>query len=96
MQEKMRTVLRIAAQWHHRDLCLGAFGVGPAFRNPVKEVARMWRELIFEEPEFEGAFSNIVFCIETNQATNPRVGTQDLEIFQREFDVRTVYPTSYR
>jgi hypothetical protein len=96
MQEKMRTVLRIAAQWQHRDLCLGAFGVGPAFRNPAKVVARMWRELIFEEPEFDGAFSNIVFCIESNQAGNPKGGAADLEVFRQEFDARTVYPTTYR
>jgi uncharacterized protein (TIGR02452 family) len=96
MKEKMRTVLRIAVQWHHRDLCVGAFGVGPVFRNPVKEVARMWRELIFEEDEFDGAFGNIVFCIESGQAGNPRGGAGDLEVFKREFDASTVYPTSYR
>ncbi|KAF1984152.1 hypothetical protein K402DRAFT_151377 [Aulographum hederae CBS 113979] len=65
-KEKMRTILRIAAHCGHRELCLGAFGVGPVFRNPAREVARMWRELLFDEEEFRGVFSNVVFAVERN------------------------------
>ena len=49
MREKMRTVLRLASYCGHTSICIGAFGVGPIFRNPVGEVARMWRKLLFEE-----------------------------------------------
>jgi uncharacterized protein (TIGR02452 family) len=96
MQEKMRTVLRIAAYWQHREICIGAFGVGPAFRNPVGEVAKMWRELLFEEDEFQGVFRDVVFCIESNQPGNTRGGVQDLQVFKDEFRAANVFPTPYR
>ncbi|KAF2835925.1 hypothetical protein M501DRAFT_1007747 [Patellaria atrata CBS 101060] len=98
MLEKMRTVLRIAAAYGHKDLCLGAFGLGPVFRNPVREVAGMWRMLLFSEAEFVGAFSNVVFAIESHQSspTTSRPSQSELEIFQEEFDPSNVFKTSYR
>jgi uncharacterized protein (TIGR02452 family) len=53
MRDKMRTILRTAASNEHRTLVLGAFGCG-AFRNPPKEVARLWREVLVDEREFHG------------------------------------------
>lgn len=96
MKEKMRTVLRIAVKWEHRELCMGAFGVGPGFRNPVKEVAMMWRSILFSEPEFQGAFTNIVFAIESNSNGSASGGTSDYAIFKQEFDPSNVFKTAYR
>lgn len=96
MKEKMRTILRIAAARQHHDLCMGAFGVGYGFRNPASQVARMWREILFSEKEFQGAFSNIVFAIE-NSTSGPSKGSlTDLEIFRKEFDPSNVIKTTYR
>lgn len=96
MKEKMRTVLRIAALRQHQDLCIGSFGVGFGFRNPAVQVASMWRELLFCEPEFQKAFSNIVFVLESASNGSSKSGLTDLEVFKREFDPSNVMKTSYR
>jgi hypothetical protein len=96
MKEKMRAVLRIASYCGHRNLVLGAFGLGPIFRNPATEVARMWRKLLFEEEEFHGAFQDVVFAIDSSMVGAPSKGClPDFEVFQREFDPRTLFPTKY-
>ena len=95
MKEKMRTILRIAVERKHSDLCMGAFGVGFGFRNPATQVAAMWREILFSEKEFQGAFSNIVFAIESTGGSS-NDGTTDLEIFRKEFAPSNVIKTSYR
>lgn len=96
MKEKMRTVLRIAASRQHCDLCIGAFGVGYGFRNPAKQVAGMWRELLFNETEFQGIFSNIVFALEGTSSSSSKGGISDLEVFRGEFDPSNTHRTSYR
>lgn len=89
MKEKIRIVLRIAAAWGHRDLCVGAFGAGPSFRNPVCELARMWKDVLFSEPEFKGAFCNIVFAIESE-------ASPEFEAFKLELDPSNVCKTTFR
>ncbi|KAF2087226.1 hypothetical protein K490DRAFT_42602 [Saccharata proteae CBS 121410] len=96
MLDKMRAVLRISAAWGHKDICLGAFGVGPVFRNPAEEVAKMWKMLLFHEAEFQGAFSNVVFAIDKNQPGNSRGAPCEHDIFKRELDPSNVFRTSYR
>ena len=96
MKEKMRTVLRIAAISQHSDLCMGAFGVGPGFRNPVAQVASMWRDILFSEPEFQGVFANIVFAIESSGSASTEGGLTDFAIFEKEFDPGNIVKTSWR
>lgn len=89
----MRMVLRIAARHGHSDMCMGAFGVGPGFRNPVRQVAAMWRDLLFGEEEFKNAFNNIVFAIENTMTGISKGAFSDHEIFKREFDPSIVVPS---
>lgn len=96
MKEKMKTILRIAAYWRHRDICLGAFGVGPIFRNPARETANIWKQLLFEDKEFEGAFENIVFAIDTSASSSAKTCASDLETYRDVFDPRHLFPTKYR
>ncbi|KAL2045675.1 hypothetical protein N7G274_002105 [Stereocaulon virgatum] len=96
MKEKMRTVLRIAVTRQHSDLCMGAFGVGFGFRNPAFQVASMWRELLFSDKEFQGAFGNIVFALESTTNTASKGGMTDLEVFKKEFDPSNTHRTTYR
>lgn len=96
MMEKMRVVLRIAAAWRHRDLCMGPFGVGPAFRNPVHQIAAMWRALLFTEPEFQGVFDNVVFAVESAAGGNAKDGMTDFDVFNQEFHPSNVVQTAYR
>ena len=94
--EKMRTVLRIAALHDHKDICIGSFGTGPTFRNPMKEVAKMWKELLFHEEEFYGVFANVVFAIDTNLCSGRKNGISEYEVIRDEFDPRSIFRTVYR
>ena len=96
MKEKMRNVLRIAATWQHKDVCLGAFGSGPGFRNPVQQLASMWRDILFSETEFQGLFTNIVFAIENASGSSDSPELTDYEVFKQEFDPSNVFKTAYR
>ncbi|KAI9798148.1 MAG: hypothetical protein M1825_005409 [Sarcosagium campestre] len=95
MKEKVRSILRVAARHSHKDLCVGAFGAGTAFRNPVGEVARMWKDILFSEEEFDGVFANVVFAIETNPGGSPRGSLTDYEVFKQEFDPSNIFRTPY-
>ncbi|MCJ1282780.1 hypothetical protein MMC26_002106 [Xylographa opegraphella] len=96
MKENIRTVLRIAVAWRHQNLCVGAFGSGPVFRNPVQQLAIMWKDILFGEIEFQGAFTNVVFAIE-NISTSPNLGQRsDYEVFKQEFDADNIFKTAYR
>ncbi|KAI9850405.1 MAG: hypothetical protein M1838_005738 [Thelocarpon superellum] len=94
MQEKIRTILRLAARHRHKDLCLGAFGVGPHFRNPVGQVAIMWREVLFDEPEFSGVFANVVFGIEKGQVSGSNDSPTDFDVFKHEFNPSRILRTA--
>jgi uncharacterized protein (TIGR02452 family) len=97
MREKMRSVLRIAANRGHPSICIGAFGVGPVFRNPVAEVARMWRKLLFEEAEFQGIFTDVVFAIDNSLSRDTSNGNMlEIDVFRNEFDPSAIVPTRYR
>ena len=96
MKEKMRGIVRIAAARKHPDIVMGAFGVGFGFKNPAIQVARMWREILFGEPEFHGVFSSIVFAIESASGGTSKDGLTDIEVFRKEFDPSNIIQTSYR
>ncbi|KAJ5388316.1 hypothetical protein N7509_010857 [Penicillium cosmopolitanum] len=61
MKNKMRLILRVAANSYHRRLVLGAIGCG-AFGHPSKRVAELWLDVLSEE-EFGGWFETIVFAV---------------------------------
>ena len=65
VRSKIKTILRIAAYQNHTNIVLGPWGCGPQFRNPAKEVAQLFRELLFEDAEFYGQFGTIVFAFDT-------------------------------
>jgi uncharacterized protein (TIGR02452 family) len=60
-KQKIRSILRAAAQHGHDALVLGALGCG-AFSNSPEIISRYFRE-IFEEPEFKGRFKKVGFGI---------------------------------
>ena len=72
-KEKIRTILRIAGQYNHDCLILGAFGCG-AFANPPHHVAKLFKE-VFSEDEFSGVFKYVIFSIfedhNSGKAHNP-------------------------
>ncbi|KAH0545428.1 hypothetical protein FGG08_000429 [Glutinoglossum americanum] len=84
MKEKLRTILRIAADNQYKMLCVGAFGVGPGFLNPAGEVAAMWKDVPFEE-EFRGVFRAIVFAIKKPKDESVGEGETEYDIFNAQF-----------
>jgi hypothetical protein len=71
MRDKIHTALRIAIHYKYERLCIGTFGLGPGFRNPVEEVAIMWRDALLKDPEFIGRFRDIVFAFEAPEGLEP-------------------------
>lgn len=61
MANKMRLILRVAANAYHRRLVLGALGCG-VFGHPPRAVAQLWHKVLSEE-EFRGWFEMIVFAV---------------------------------
>ena len=59
---KLKSVLCSAAIHGHDSLVLSAWGCG-AFKNPPFGQSKLWREILFDDKEFEGKFKKIVFAI---------------------------------
>jgi uncharacterized protein (TIGR02452 family) len=79
MKEKIRIILRTAIKNKHRKIVLGAFGCG-AFRNPPKEVACLFADVLLE-PEFSGGWwEDVVFAV-LNQGF---AGKMNFDWFERE------------
>ncbi|POS85927.1 hypothetical protein EPUL_003375 [Erysiphe pulchra] len=72
MREKIYLALRIAIWFKHTRLCIGTFGLGNGFGNPTEEVAKLWRDALLHNKEFEGYFGDVVFSFESPEgpATN--------------------------
>lgn len=96
MKDKIRTALRIAAYYHHRELFVGAFGAGPGFRNPVHQLAIMWRDILCSEPEFQGAFNKVVFGIEKPPAGSNSMEPSDHDVFKVELDANHIFKAAHR
>jgi hypothetical protein len=78
-KDKMRLCLRMAASRGHRLLVLGALGCG-AFKNPPKEVANCWLEVL-QEPEFQGGWWKAIWF-----AVFDRRNEGNFEIFRDVLD----------
>ncbi|SPQ25028.1 caa5e1df-d3d9-4c00-8a4f-5f2f830aabfd [Thermothielavioides terrestris] len=78
-KDKMRLCLRMAAARGHTMLVLGALGCG-AFRNPPREVAACWAEVLAETEFAGGWFKEIWFAV------YDRRNEGNFEIFQEAFD----------
>jgi uncharacterized protein (TIGR02452 family) len=109
MKEKIRTALRIAVYYDHPDICIGAYGCGPIFRNSTREVATMFRDILFFENEFKGHFSNVVFAFEPHPPGSPGTSGSsgssssggstsqktDMQVFKEVFDPAKIYNQTY-
>lgn len=85
-KEKIRTILRICAEFNHDCLILSAFGCG-AFKNPPHHIAKLFKN-VFNEDEFKNCFKLVVFAILDDHNTwkehNPE---GNILPFLREFEI---------
>lgn len=90
-KNKIRCVLRVAAQQGHSKLVLGALGCG-VFGNPPTEVANCFLD-VFKEEEFQGGWwEDIVFAVLDN-ARGPQRGKDgagNFGLFYRALDGKVV------
>ena len=109
MKDKIRTALRIAVYYDHPDICFGAYGCGPIFKNPTREVATMFKDILLFEEEFKGQFSNVVFAFESgssgsssssssgsSSSSSSPTQKSDMQIFKEIFDPAKLYNTAYK
>lgn len=61
MEDKMRMILRVTADNHHRRLVLGALGCG-VFEHHPQQVADCWKKVL-QEKEFKGWFEMVLFAV---------------------------------
>ena len=78
MEDKVRSILRIALRNGQTTLVLGALGCG-AFHNPPKHVAEIFKAVLAED-EFDGVFKAIYFAIIDDHNSNG-----NLAAFQKVF-----------
>lgn len=86
-KDKIRVVLRVAANQGHRRLMLGALGCG-AFRNPPEDVAQCFLE-VFNEDEFQGGWwEDVVFAVLDNAKGDKggKDGVGNFGVFYRTLD----------
>lgn len=82
-KDKMRLCLRMAASKGHTMLVLGAMGCG-AFRNPPKEIANCWMEVLGETEFGGGWFKEVWFAV------FDRRNEGNFEVFEGRFDGKVV------
>jgi uncharacterized protein (TIGR02452 family) len=96
MESKMKAILRAAAWAQIPRLCIAAFGIGPVFKNPARKTAEMWKQLLFHDQEFYGAFEDIVFAIDTSSSSASKTTQADLDAYREVFHPSNVVPSQYR
>jgi hypothetical protein len=94
MKDKMRTVLRIAVRHGHGELVIGGFGTGSIWKNPVEQVATMWRDLLFDDREFRGCFKSILFAIDPKLANEDGV-QEELRVYREVFRPASIFESKY-
>lgn len=64
LEEKIRGALRICLYNNYDRVVVGDFGLGNGYRNPPRELAEIWRDVILFDPELRGQFTYVVFVFE--------------------------------
>ncbi|KAI0802278.1 hypothetical protein GGR55DRAFT_452675 [Xylaria sp. FL0064] len=84
-KDKMRLTLRIAAREKHELLVLGALGCG-AFRNPPREIAECWAEVL-DEVEFRGGWWREIWFAVLDTKNEGNFSIFDRVLGERDFGV---------
>lgn len=80
MENKIRTILNIAAMFHHKVLILSAFGCG-AFKNPPRHVAMLFKTIL-DEPAYKNRFEEVYFSIKPDHNDISENCRTFLEVFK--------------
>ena len=80
---RIRNILEAAMDQEVQVLILGAFGCG-AFQNPPEVVAKAFH-VVLEEQRYHGAFSRVIFAIQSSVGGDPYTVCPNIAAFQMEF-----------
>ncbi|KAK4231994.1 hypothetical protein QBC38DRAFT_179389 [Podospora fimiseda] len=64
VKDKLRVALSIVAYAQYDSVVIGDFGLGNGYRNPPKELAELWREVLLYDPNLRGRFNHVMFVFE--------------------------------
>lgn len=78
VKDKMRGALLICAyNQHERIVISGDWGLGNGHRNPPRELAEVWREVLLYDPALRGRIREVAFVFEdTTQCTAQMIATE--------------------
>jgi hypothetical protein len=78
MQNKMRAALLICAYQKFKHVVIGDFGLGNGYRNPPRELAEMWREVLLWDPDLRSRFKGIAFVFEDEKQSTSKHIQEDI------------------
>lgn len=65
VKDKIRGALLICAFNHHERIVVsGDWGLGNGHRNPPRELAEVWREVLLYDPDLRGRIKEVAFVFE--------------------------------
>ncbi|KAM0321933.1 hypothetical protein ACHAQA_009830 [Verticillium albo-atrum] len=72
VMNKMRAALRICAYYQFQYVVIGDFGLGNGYRNPPRELAELWREVLLWDTDLRGQFLAILFVFEDEKQSTTK------------------------
>lgn len=72
VRNKIRAALRICAYHGFDYVVVGDFGLGNGFRNPPRELAEVWREVLLWDTDLRGQFVSVAFVFEDEKQSTMR------------------------
>lgn len=78
MQNKMRAALRICAYQQFKNIVIGDFGLGNGYRNPPRELAELWREVLLWDTDLRGQFEAVAFVFEDERQSTTKHIHEDI------------------
>lgn len=78
MRDKMRGALSICAYYDFQYVVVGDFGLGNSSRNPPRELAELWREVLLWDPALRGRFRCVSFVFEDHDQSTAQLILDDI------------------
>lgn len=78
VQNKIRSALRVCAFYQFHHVVIGDFGLGNGYRNPPRELAELWREVLLYDTDLRGQFEAIMFVFEDETQSTMKLIHDDM------------------
>ncbi|PHH80276.1 hypothetical protein CDD82_1878 [Ophiocordyceps australis] len=90
MINKMRGALRICLYHNYDRVVIGDFGLGNSCRNPPREMAEMWRDILLFDPDIRGQFVYVIFAFEEPSQSTSRLIHDEIVKRERQGSSRSM------